>query len=305
MGIYERDYKTSKFTDNLQNNALVQLITIILVVFVLFRFVYVFYLFSFTGDTEGKFMQDVYLNLAVPANFEELIRKPWTLVTQMFYHHDLWHIIGNLLWLWMFGYLFRDLTGNKQIIPLFIYSAFGGAIAFILAYNIFPNLNVNANMVGASGGIMGIVVATTLLAPGFRIFPMIRGGIPLWVITTVYLIIDLTLMPVSNTGGHIAHLAGAFTGFLFIVSMRRGWDWSIGMNRFFDWVNNLFNPDKPKKKTKEQLFYKSHRKPYTKTPNLSQQRVDEILDKINMHGFNSLTPEEKDLLKKASKEDLK
>jgi len=53
------------------------------------------------------------------------------------------------------------------------------------------------------------------------------------------------------------------------------------------------------------LFYKTERKPYTKTPNLSQQRIDEILDKINQHGFHSLTAEEKDLLKKASKEDLK
>ena len=87
--------------------------------------------------------------------------------------------------------------------------------------------------------------------------------------------------------------------------MRQGYDWTIGLNKFFDWVNNLFNPDKPKKKLKEQLFYKAERKPYVKTPTLSQQRIDEILDKINLHGFNSLTPEEKDLLKKASKEDLK
>ena len=121
----------------------------------------------------------------------------------------------------------------------------------------------------------------------------------------VYLILDLALIPVENTGGHIAHLAGGFTGFLFIVFMRRGIDLSIGINRFFDWVNNLFNPNKPKKKPKEQLFYKAERKPYVKTPTLSQQRIDEILDKINLHGFNSLTPEEKDLLKKASKEDLK
>ena len=134
---------------------------------------------------------------------------------------------------------------------------------------------------------------------------MINGGIPLWVLTVIYLIIDLALIPVSNTGGHIAHLAGGLTGFLFIFSMHKGYDWSVGINNFFEWVNNLFNPNKPKKKPREELFYKTERKPYTKTPNLSQQRIDEILDKINQHGFHSLTNEEKDLLKKASKEDLK
>ena len=307
MGIYEREYKTSKFTDKLQDNSLVMLITINLVVFVLFQFIQVFYFFSFReGLGTAKFMTDFYNNLAIPGTFPEFIRKPWTLITYMFYHQGLWHIIGNMLWLWMFGYIFHDLTGNRKIIPLFIYGAIGGALAFMLAYNFIPTLRVhNANMVGASAGVMAIAVATTMLAPGYRIFPMINGGIPLWVLTVIYLIIDLALIPVSNTGGHIAHLAGGFTGFLFVVFMRRGFDWSAGINSFFDWVNNLFNPHKPKKKNREQLFYKSERKPYTKTPNLSQQRIDEILDKINMHGFNSLTPEEKDLLKKASKEDLK
>ena len=306
MGIYERDYRTSKFTDNLQNNALVMLITINLVVFVLFQFVGVIYYFSLpTGVADERFGRDIYNNLAIPGTFEAFIRKPWTLITHMFYHKGIWHIIGNMLWLWMFGYIFHDLTGNKKIIPVFIYGAIGGAIAFMLAYSFIPMLSsINANAVGASAGIMAIVVATTMLAPGYRIFPMINNGIPLWVLTVIYLIIDLALIAGENTGGHIAHLAGGFTGFLFIFFMRRGYDWSIVINRFFEWINNLFNPDKPTKKTKEELFYKSERKPYTKTPNLSQQRIDEILDKINMHGFNSLTAEEKDLLKKASKEDL-
>ena len=78
------------------------------------------------------------------------------------------------------------------------------------------------------------------------------------------------------------------------------------MNDFFDWVNNLFNPDKPKKgkNSKDELFYRSSVSPYTKTPNLTQQRVDEILDKINQHGYNYLTGEEKELLKRAGEEDL-
>lgn len=283
------------------------LITINLVVFVLFQFVGVFYYFSISPSqvADAKFMNDFYNNLAIPGTFREFIRKPWTLITHMFYHRGLWHIIGNMLWLWMFGYIFHGLTGNKKIIPLFIYGALGGALAFILVYNFAPALGAkNANMVGASAGIMAIVVATTMLAPGYRIFPMIAGGIPLWVLTLIYLLMDLAFIPVSNTGGHIAHLAGGFTGFLFIFFLRRGFDWSAGINRFFDWVNNLFNPNKPTKKIKEGLFYKSQRKPYTKTPNLSQQRIDEILDKINQHGFHSLTAEEKDLLKKASKEDM-
>src|SRR5262245_19224136 len=115
MGIYERDYKTSKFTDNLQDNALVMLITINLVVFVLFQFVSVFYFFSLHKDiADAKFQNDFYLNLALPGGFGAFLRKPWTLITHMFYHQGLWHIIGNMLWLWMFGYIFHDMTGNRK-----------------------------------------------------------------------------------------------------------------------------------------------------------------------------------------------
>ena len=128
----------------------------------------------------------------------------------------------------------------------------------------------------------------------------------MWVLTMIYVIIDLATIPFNNAGGHIAHLAGAFTGFLFILFYRRGYDWSDWMNNFFDWVNDLFNPERPKKgkRIREQLFYHSSSSPYTKTSNISQQRIDEILDKINQNGYGSLTPEEKELLKRASKEEL-
>ena len=307
MSLYEKQ-RRRRFSVGLNNNALVTLIAINLVAFVLFTFIYVFYSFTFVKEVAyTHFYNDFYTNLAIPASFSEFLRKPWTLITHMFYHFDVWHIIGNMLWLWVFGYIFQDLTGTRKIIPLYFYGALGGAIAFMLSYNFIPTLSdgvLTANATGASAGIMAIVIATTIIAPDYRFFPMLNGGIPLWVVTLLFLIIDLALIPSRNTGGHIAHLAGAFTGFLFVYFMRRGYDWSKGMNSFFDWVNNLFNPDKPRKSVKQELFYKPTRKPYSKTPNLTQQRVDEILDKISQKGYHSLSEEEKELLKKASKEDL-
>jgi membrane associated rhomboid family serine protease len=266
----------------------------------------VFYLFTFYEDVARiKFQNDIYLNVAIPSTFGEFIKKPWTLFTHMFYHAEVWHVVGNMLWLWMFGYIFQDMTGNRKIIPVYIFGALGGALAFLLAYSFIPSLKGTAIAAcGASAGIMAIVIATTMVAPDFRIFPMINGGIPLWVLTIVFLIIDLGLMADGNTGGHIAHLAGALTGYLFMVSMRRGNDWSEWLNGIGDWFANLFNPEKDKKKIKEQLFYRSGRVPYSRSPNLTQQRIDEILDKINQNGYESLTTEEKELLKRASKEDI-
>ncbi|HEV8506418.1 MAG TPA: rhomboid family intramembrane serine protease [Chitinophagaceae bacterium] len=309
MSYYEKEYKR-RLSLGQDGNALVMLIAINLVIFVLFAFVKVIYYFSYDQPAADiNFGNDIYNNLALPASLHEFVKKPWTLITHMFYHYSVWHIISNMLWLWAFGYIFQDLTGSRKIIPVYIYGALAGAIAFVGAFHVIPTLKEhidNANAVGASAGIMAIAIATTTIAPGYRIFPMLSGGIPLWVLTMIFLIIDLATIPGANSGGHIAHLAGALAGYLFIYTLRKGYDGSEWMNNFYDWFNNLFNPSKPakRKKVKQELFYKSKTQPFTKTPNLTQQKVDEILDKINQKGYSHLTEEEKELLKRASKEDL-
>jgi hypothetical protein len=229
----------------------------------------------------------------------------------MFVHDtaSIWHILANMLWLWAFGYILQDLTGNRKIFPLFFYGAMAGAAVYMLAYNFIPPLKVAlpvAQAYGASAGVMAIAIGTTVLAPGYRIFPMLNGGIPLWVITIIYLIIDLATIPYNNAGGHLAHIAGAGAGYLFILALQRGHDWGIWINNFFDWVNDLFNPDKPAKvrSIKSQLYYKPTVKPFRKRYSVTQQTIDEILDKISQKGYGSLTEDEKEVLKRASKEDL-
>lgn len=307
MSYYEKEYKRRLFL-NQDGNSLMMLIAINLVVFVLFKFIYVLYFFGFEQNiAKANYFSDFTRNIALPGHFSEFLKKPWTLLTHMVYHEDVWHIISNMLWLWAFGYIMQDLTGNRKIIPVFIYGGIAGAIGFLLSANFIPAIKLTTSVaLGASAGIMAIAIATTMIAPGYRIFPMLNGGIPLWVLTMIFLIIDLATIPGTNSGGHIAHLAGALGGFLFIYTLRRGYDGSEWMNNVYDWFNNLFNPSRPPKrrKVKQELYYKAGTQPYTKTPNLTQQKIDEILDKINQKGYSHLTEEEKDLLKRASQEDL-
>lgn len=308
MAYHERQYR-KRISLAQANNALILLIAINMIIFVILAFMKAIFVLQHKTGEEGLnyFYNNVLNQFTLPADVSKIAVKPWTIFTYMFSHDSVWHLLGNMLWLWLFGYIFLDLTGNRKIVPVYIYGAFAGAIAFVLAFNFFPGLRVylaDASILGASAGIMAIAAAVTTIAPGYRIFPMIMGGIPIWVLMLIYLLIDIASIPTSNPGGHISHLAGALTGFLFIYFFRKGYDWSEWMNNFFDWVANLFNPDKPKKGKviKTELFYKSDTKPYKKTPNITEQRVNEILDKINQKGFNSLTDEEKELLKRASQE---
>ena len=154
---------------------------------------------------------------------------------------------------------------------------------------------------------MAVAMATTMLAPGYRFFQQLNGGIPIWVLTMAYIIIDFAGVASMGAAHSISHLAGAGAGFMFVYLLRKDMDGSIWMLKFYDWMMNIFNPDKKSEgmDIKEKIFYKSEgRKPYKKTSNVTQQRVDEILDKINQKGYHFLTDEEKGILKRAANEDL-
>ncbi len=289
-------------------NALVWLIIINAVVFTSLYLIQLIY--QLAGSDLVSYQSQVLDWFILPAQLGKLATRPWTMLLYMFTHNDFWGLLGTVLWLWGFGYILQDLTGNKKIIPIYLYGGFVGAIFFVATQYAIPALRVNVDSVfplmGGGAAVMAIALATTTLSPGFRLFPMINGGIPLWVLTLVFVVFDLSTLGSGNAGIGIAHLAGAATGFVFIKQMQQGKDGSVWMNNFFEWMNDLFNPEKKyKKSAKSQVFYKATKKPFQKVSSrFSQQKLDEILDKINEDGYSSLSNEEKEYLKKASKEDL-
>ncbi len=304
-----KKYK-QKITLGDDGNRLIILIAICLIFFVGLAFMKAIWFFRYNDNKElalALFNKEVLGLFTLPADTGALLQKPWSVFTHFFVHDSVWNVFANMLWLWCFGYILQDITGNKKIVAVFLYGALGGAAAFLLACNFIPSLKENiaaASLSGASAGVMAVAVATTLISPEYRIFPMLRGGIPLWALTVIYIIADLATVSISDTGLLLAHVAGGLTGFLFIWLLRQGYDGSEWVNNFFEWAGNLFNPDKPKrgsKPVKEELFYKESPgiSPYKRTPHVTEQRINAILDKIGQAGYDSLTDEEKDLLKRA------
>lgn len=304
-----RPYKTNKkILLGQDNNALVFLFAVNALMFVIVNFIKIVYYLSEIPD---EFFYRQVLNwLSLPPQADILLTRPWTFISTMITHHSIWQLISSMLWLWCFGYILQDLAGNNKLIPLYIYGGITGSVFFVVMNNMVPVLanqvETAAPLLGAGSAVMAIAVATTTLAPDYRIFPLINGGIPLWVITLIFVAIDFATLAGSNAGIGAGHLAAGMVGYLFIRQLRRGSDWGAWMNRFAVWVDDLFNPEKKnrEKNSSERHFYKADAKPFDKKPNLTQQRLDEILDKINQQGYQFLTDEEKEFLKKASKEDL-
>src|SRR5664279_674934 len=119
-------------------NALVQLLVFNAVIFVVLKFVYVF--FVMTGASEPAFISHVFEWFALPANPEKIAWRPWTLISFMFTDQQLFRFISNMFWLWSFGYILQDLTGNRKLIPIYLYGGIGGAVFFVIAHFVFPSL---------------------------------------------------------------------------------------------------------------------------------------------------------------------
>lgn len=286
------------------NNALTWLIIINSVIFLGLLFIKLVYQL---GDNTSlqNFQTEIGDWFALPASGYKLLTRPWTLLTYMFTHDNLWYLISSMLWLWCFGYILQDLAGNNKLFPVYFYGGIVGGIVFLVSANIIPSLHADIpslSVTGAAASVLAVAIATTMLAPDYRIFQMLNGGIPIWIITIIFVSIDFGTVGVINNAVALSHIASGLTGYLFVRQLKNGNDPGAWMMKFSAWLNNLFNPEKKIKPN--QLYYKPTRKPYEKTLHVTQQKLDEILDKINQNGYHFLTDEEKEFLKKASQEDV-
>jgi membrane associated rhomboid family serine protease len=306
MNVKEDNYRKRIYLGQ-DGNALVQLLILNAVVFVLLQFIRLIFL---AGSLNiDSFYTHVLNWFVLPANPEKFVWRPWTLISFMFTDLMLFRFISNMFWLWSFGYILQDLTGNRKIISIYLYGGIAGAVLFVLGHFIFPlqHARIDADTLSAANcSIAAIAVATTIISPDYRIFPMISGGIPLWILSLVFLLLNFSAVGNGDWSTYLAYSGAAGTGYLFIYQMHRGRDGSVWLNQFFDWTRDLFNPDKKKKQknTKDEYYYDvAGTQPFKKIPIITQKRIDEILDKINQQGYRFLTAEEKEILKRAAEEE--
>jgi rhomboid family protein len=253
-----------------------------------------------------------YRQFTLPADFTKLMSRPWTLFTHMFSHKGILHILFNMLWLYWMGKILMEYAGPKKILPIYILGALTGAFLFIISYNVFPGFSAQlpyAEALGASAGVMAIVVATATLLPNYTIGLMFIGPVRLKYLALVAVLLDVVGVNGLNAGGSIAHLGGAFFGFIFIRQLKNGNDLGRGLNQMIDGIISLFYRQKgpkmyyknPKKAARAKAQQK--KKSSSNTPKNKQEKLDRILDKISQSGYDGLTKEEKDFLFNISKED--
>ncbi len=293
-----------KFYLGSQNNSLMALVSLNAIFFLLLLLLQVVYFFY--NQSADSYNQSVVKWFELPSDIHIFFRRPWTLFTFMFSETSagLWRLLSNMFWLWTFGYILREIAGNEKVVPIYIY---GGLMSgfFFLAYNFFSPIT-DFTLIGANASILSLAAAATTILPSHRVLTHIRKGIPLWVLFAIYLAIDFIGIQHKEWVFLFSHVIGVIAGAAFSLLLRYGIDGSRWMNSLYDNCMNLFTPSFPTKKNtgKQKLFYDAgNRAPFIKTSKTTQERIDEILDKINARGFQCLTDEEKEFLQRASKDE--
>lgn len=243
-----------------------------------------------------------------PSAFAKLLIKPWTLFTYMFFHAGFRHILGNMLMLYFIGRILSDFMNNQKFYAIYFGGGVAGALLFVLIYNLIPSLAGGATesvLLGASGGVIAIVMATAVLVPNYELFLFGAFRVKMKWIAMYVVFLDIFFFNSGNQGGHLAHIGGAIFGALFILNEQG--------RISFDVFRNIRNPFKPKYTIlDERQFVREKKRETVKTASSSksshgrtsgkphQEEIDAILDKINESGYSSLTKEEKELLFRAS-----
>lgn len=269
-------------------------------------------LFIFYGGDGTNTVYETFLHFfCASSDLWHNLTHPWVFITSMFLHEGFIHILFNMLFLYWFGRIVGDFIGNQRVLPLYLLGGFVGIIAYILSASFLP---VGSFALGASAAVMAIVVAAATISPDYIMRLLFLGDVKLKYIAAVLIFLDLIAIPgLNNTGGHIAHLGGAFFGWFFVKQLRSGQDWSEPVNRLLARISGFFSnvsdgakskPRKPKVVFKNTSKIKKGGKgrAVSDTEDLShQEKLDTILDKIKKAGYESLSQEEKEFLFNASK----
>jgi membrane associated rhomboid family serine protease len=151
-----------------------------------------------------------------------LVPDDLTYVTYSFLHGDIWHLGGNMLFLWVFGDNVEDALGHFRFLVFYLACAVAGAFAHGIAAP-----DSQAPLIGASGAIAGVVAAYLMLHPRVKIWVLALGRIPLRLPASIVLVLWIgfqLFMMVAGGDDEIswaAHLGGVVAGAVLVVFMRR------------------------------------------------------------------------------------
>jgi membrane associated rhomboid family serine protease len=283
------------------NNGVLQLIMASGVAFVILGVSWAIIKIVYEGN-DANFNHYFIGNLALPS-LQVFKTHWWTLLTYGWFHFNgFWELLSNMLWLYCFGSVVQSLVGHRQVIPLYAYCLLVGGLFYLLAQLLPVSMPQTIGILGARAGLMGMTAAAVTLTPQYRFWLTDRFSIPILVVAGIFAALMIIgsgfFLPV------IAMLAGgALMGFWYVKLLKAGYRPGEWMYSFSEKVESLVTPNEnASAMRRSNTRSNALNNMYEPKNGISQKRIDDILDKINQRGYNSLSKEEKDVLLRAGKE---
>lgn len=202
----------------------------------------------------------------------------WQIVSYMFLHGGFWHLFFNMIILWFFGNMVESVWGSRRFLRYYIACGIGGALLHMA-------FEYNASVVGASGAIFGLYLATAMMFPDAYVY--LYFLIP---VKVKYFVIGLAVLQLANgiagpSGvAYFAHMGGMLAGLLFFRGeILRRWGFARGPRR--KWKTYVAEQRRQDQESRE-----------------DNDNIDSILDKISAKGYDNLTPTEKRILENYSRQ---
>jgi membrane associated rhomboid family serine protease len=188
------------------------------------------------------------------------------LVTYAFLHGGILHILFNMLWLWWFGATLETDWGTKRFIEFYFLCVVGAALVTVaVSYTGLGGVTPQTATIGASGGVLGILMA----------FGILYGNQEIWLfpipfsIKAKYFVIGITFITlieaINASGAHhgeniayVAHLGGLLVGFLYVKFVpRRGL--AIGVSeKYFSFRNSYYRWKRRRAARKFEVYMRDH-----------------------------------------------
>jgi membrane associated rhomboid family serine protease len=247
--------------------------------------------FQMNGESEGWFITQTFPWMAISKSWLTTIKHPWVFVTHCFVDASISSLIGTFIWLYFFSFIIEDVKGAFSVLPLFLFTALVTGLVACALSAVNPNLFQLSFFYGMRPSLLAITTAAVLYNPTYKVFTMLNGGFSVWIVGVFCLLINISM------GGSmdLVSLIGIFLGIIIGVM------YNNVLAGFFSSLQHLFangiSDFKFRKKPTKVI-------PIAKAPHtivsVSQKKIDELLDKINDTGIDSLTEQEKKWLQSNS-----
>ncbi|MFA9479393.1 rhomboid family intramembrane serine protease [Phycisphaerales bacterium AB-hyl4] len=229
-----------------------------------------------------------FFSFSVVTTFQQF--RLYELITFQFQHYGLGHFFGNMIFMFFFGPMVESYFGSRRFLAYYLLAGVGGVLGYLVLWGLqITDISAATTLVGASGGVFGVMVAALFVAPNARVLLFFLIPVPLKAMVFLALFIAVFVLVAGgpNPGGEAAHLGGALAG-LVMFRIKGSLDWAdrLGGSREGPTLAERWAQKREAKRRQQQLD--------------EEAEVDRILEKVKQQGLQSLTGAEKKTLSRAT-----